>query len=77
MDLTKWIRSRAVSKQALNLHAVMRERPDLIEQAFAGPNPRGWRKSLIDAGVDPYTIAHALENTVVCKQCGRDYGGLP
>ena len=52
MDLTKWIRSQAATRQPLNLHAVARARPDLLEQAFAGPAPRGWRRSLMDAGVD-------------------------
>ncbi|MEI7912559.1 MAG: SEL1-like repeat protein [Verrucomicrobiota bacterium] len=58
MELTQWIRSQAATGQPLNIHAVQRERPDLLEQAFAGPAPRGWRRSLIDAGVDPYEIVH-------------------
>lgn len=70
MDLTRWIRSRAASGQPLNLHAVQRERPDLLELAFAGPSPRGWRRSLIDAGVDPYKIVHEYEQDVECAVCG-------
>ena len=71
MELTDWIRSRAASGQPLNLHAVARERPDLLEMAFGGPNSRGWRGSLIDAGVDPYGIIHEYEDLVECAICGR------
>ncbi|MEI6177641.1 MAG: hypothetical protein WCS43_12175 [Verrucomicrobiota bacterium] len=76
MNLTEWIRSRAASGQPLNLHAVMRERPDLIKLAFIGPNPRGWRRSLIDAGVDPYKIVHSHGATVECALCGRSLRNL-
>lgn len=57
MDITQWIRSRAAARQPLNIHAVWREHSELLELAFAGPTPRGWRRSwrgsLIDAGVGP------------------------
>jgi hypothetical protein len=73
MDLTHWIRSRAATGQPLNTHAVARERPDLLDLAFAGPAPRGWRRSLIDAGVDPYTIVLQYEDTVECAVCGLSF----
>jgi hypothetical protein len=76
MNITKWIRSRAASGQALNLHAVARERPDLLELAFAGPTPRGWRRSLMDAGVDPYKIVHEHEQDVECAVCGMSHAVL-
>ena len=73
MDLTSWIRSRAATRQPLNIHAVARERPDLLEQAFAGPAPRGWRRSLLDAGVDPYKIVLEYEQDLECAVCGRTF----
>jgi len=73
MDLTTWIRSQAASGLPLNLHAVQRARPDLLEMAFGGPSPRGWRRCLIDAGVDPYKIVHAHEEKVECAVCGLSY----
>ena len=73
MNLTKWIRSRAATQQPLNLHAVARERPDLLELAFAGPTPRGWRRSLVDAGVDPYKIVQAFNAKVECAICGQSF----
>ena len=76
MDLTKWIRSRAATGQPLNLHSVARERPDLLELAFSGPTPRGWRGSLLDAGVDPYKIVHDYENQVECRVCGASLAVL-
>ncbi|MEI6674837.1 MAG: hypothetical protein WCO57_06635 [Verrucomicrobiota bacterium] len=76
MKLSKWIRSRAATQQPLNLHAVARERPDLLELAFAGPTPRGWRRSLMDAGVDPYKIVHEHEQDVECAVCGTSHAVL-
>jgi hypothetical protein len=76
MKLKQWIRSRAAKGQALNLHAVLRERPDLLEKAFSGPTPRGWFRSLIDAGVDPYKIVHAHEDQVECVICGCTFSVL-
>ena len=73
MDLTQWIRSQAATRRPLNIHAVQRERPDLLEQAFAGPAPRGWRRSLIDAGVDPYKIVIEYEDQVECAVCGMSW----
>ena len=73
MDITNWIRSQAATGQPLNIHAVQRERPDLLEQAFAGPTPRGWRRSLRDAGVDPYKIVLDYEDQVECAVCGMAF----
>lgn len=69
-ELTSWIRSRAETGQALNLHSVMRERPDLVELAFLGESPRGWRRSLLDAGIDPYKIVCSYEDLTECAICG-------
>ena len=73
MELTQWIRSQAATGQPLNIHAVQRERPDLLELAFAGPAPRGWHRSLIDAGVDPYKIVLEYEDHVECAVCGMSW----
>jgi hypothetical protein len=73
MNVTHWIRSRAEQGQPLNLHAVMRERPDILENVFAGQSPLGWRKSLIAAGVDPFKIAHEIQDYVECAVCGKSY----
>ena len=47
MDITKWIRFQAATRQPLNIHAVQREQPDLLEQAFAGPTPRGCNRPIV------------------------------
>jgi hypothetical protein len=36
-----WIRRQAASGKPLNVQAVMRERPDLLAKAYAGPQPSG------------------------------------
>lgn len=69
--LSVWIRQRADDGEPLNLHAVLKARPDLLEEAFTGPHPRGWRRSLLDAGVDPYQIEHQHEALAQCRICGE------
>jgi hypothetical protein len=71
MDIKKWIRSRYAANKPLNLHAVAREKPEILEKVFAGPKPRGWRRTLIDAGADPYKIVHDYQQEVECKICGQ------
>lgn len=73
MRIAKWIKSQAAAGDALNLHAVARNRSDLLEKAFAGSAPRGWYRSLVDAGVNPYKITHEHADVVHCKIC--DYSG--
>jgi hypothetical protein len=68
---SRWIQNRAASGKPLNLNAVMRVRPDLITAAFAGPEPRGWQRSLRDAGVDPYSIVHETLESVNCPICNH------
>ena len=70
MDIKKWIRARYAAKKPLNLHAVARW-PAILEKVFAGPKPLGWRRCLIDAGVDPYKIVHEYQQEVECKICGQ------
>ena len=52
MDIKKWIRARYAAKKPVNLPAVARERSDILEKVFAGPKPRGWRRSLIERKMD-------------------------
>jgi hypothetical protein len=71
MTLHHWIRQRADNREPLNLHAVLEARPDLLDEAFAGPRPQGWRRSLFAAGVDPYRIEQQHEALVQCRICGE------
>jgi hypothetical protein len=71
MKMTEWIRRRAASEQGLNIHEVLRERPDLIREAYLLPKPLGWRRCLMEAGVDPYKIVHTHEEVVECVICGH------
>ncbi len=72
LTVKKWIQSRAKKNLPLNIHAVRRERPKLLEIAYAGEAPRGWRRSLLDAGVSPYDIEHEFEEYIPCLICGRE-----
>jgi hypothetical protein len=73
---SRWIQEQAANGEPLNLLAVMRVRPDLIAAAFAGPQPRGWHRTLRDAGVNPYSIAHETLDTATCAICGYEGGVL-
>lgn len=73
MRVIDWIKSQAAAGQPLNLHAVARTRPGFLKSAFSGRSPRGWYRTLIDAGADPYQIVHEHNDEVLCPWC--DYTG--
>lgn len=73
MEDVEWIKSQAAAKQPLNLHAVARNRPALLKAAYSGRSPRGWHRTLVEAGVNPYKIVHEHSEEVPCSLC--EYSG--
>lgn len=69
MKVLEWIKSQAAARQPLNLHAVARARPGFLKSAFSGRCPRGWYRTLLDAGVNPYQIIHEHTDEVQCPWC--------
>lgn len=70
----EWIRAEAAAGKPLNLHAVARRCPKFLKAAYSGRSPRGWYRTLVDAGVDPYRVVHEHVEKVDCPVC--EYSGL-
>lgn len=60
----------------LNIPAVKRSHPKLIEQVYAVRPFWGWKRALEDAGLAYDKIDIELLDYVDCKICGRDFGAL-
>lgn len=69
-----WIRTEHQAGRALNLHAVKRRRPDLLERVYEVRPFWGWWQAIADAGLDYSELKVELEETVTCRICG--YVGL-
>ena len=67
------IKQRFQQGQALNITAVKREMPKLIQSAYAVKPFWGWRQAVDDAGIDYADICVELEEYVTCAICGRDF----
>lgn len=60
----------------LNIPAVKRRRPQLIERVYAVRPFWGWKQALEEAGLDYEKINVELRDYVDCQICGRDFGGV-
>src|SRR2546425_159298 len=60
----------------LNISAVKRSHPKLIERVYAVRPFWGWKRALEDAGLSYAKINTELRDYVDCKICGRDLGAL-
>ncbi len=60
----------------LNISAVKRSHPKLIERVYAVRPFWGWKRALADAGLDYAKINFELRDYVDCKICGQDFGAL-
>jgi len=67
------IRERFAKGQPLNITAVKRECPGLIEPLYQPHGFVGWRKALELAGVDYSEIEIELADTVKCRLCGKAF----
>ena len=64
------------SGEALNIAAVKREHPKLIETVYSVKPFWGWKRALEAAGIKYSDIRIELSDSVVCKICGNEYGVL-
>ncbi len=55
--------------EPLNLAAVVRRHPALVERVFSFEPPWGWRRALADAGIDALRVRMVVEQTVRCEIC--------
>jgi len=72
----KRIWERYESNQPLNITAVKRECPELLEFAFRVTPFWGWHQAVSDAGVDYQEIRVELLEYLVCEICGKEYKNL-
>lgn len=70
------IRERFAKGQPLNITAVKRECPELIEPLYRPHAFVGWRKGLEQAGVSYSEIRVELADTVECLLCGESFDVL-
>jgi hypothetical protein len=61
----------------LNIPAVKRSHPKLIERVYAVRPFWGWKRALEDAGLNYAKINVEVRDYVDCKVCGQDFGALP
>jgi hypothetical protein len=62
--------------EPMNLSAVKREHPELLEVVFAVRPFWGWKRALEDAGIRYSDIRVELSDRLVCEICGREKAHL-
>jgi hypothetical protein len=75
-SIIREIRRLHARREPLNISAVKRNHPKLIERVYAVRPFWGWKRALEDAGLDYSKINTELRNYVDCKICGQDFGAL-
>ena len=63
--------------EPLNISAMKRRHPELIEAAYAVKPFWGWKRAIDAAGLDYRRIRVELEPYVTCRICGEEYSSLP
>ncbi len=71
------IRRLHARRLPLNLSAVKRSHPKLVEQVYAMRPFWGWKRALEDAGLSYSMINVELLDYVTCEICGEDFAILP
>ncbi|MFN2507429.1 MAG: hypothetical protein ABR589_01500 [Chthoniobacterales bacterium] len=64
------------AREPLNITAVKRNHPELIERVYQVRPFWGWKRALEDAGLSYADINTELRDYVDCQICGKDMGGL-
>jgi hypothetical protein len=70
------IRQRFADRQPLNITAVKRDDPKLVRQVYEQRPYWGWKAALADAGLTYGKIRIEIEQSVVCKLCGKRLSSL-
>lgn len=74
--LTRRIAALHAKGEHLNLFAVRRRHPDLLDAVLALRPYWGWKKAIEAAGLDYASLRTELLDTVPCLLCGQDLGQL-
>src|ERR1035437_4268529 len=75
-QIIKAIRGIHRRQEPLNILAVKRYHPELIQAAYAVKPFWGWKTALQDAGIDYAKIKIELEETITCELCGKPWRNL-
>lgn len=70
------IRQRHADRQPLNITAVKRDDPKLVQSVYEQSPYWGWKAALAEAGLTYSTIRIEIEQSVVCRLCGRRFSAL-
>lgn len=73
VETLRWLHAR---QEPLNIIAVKRRHPGLVERVYAVRPYWGWRRALRDAGLDYDTIRTELRETCTCLICGQSFVSL-
>ena len=63
--------------EPLNLTAVKRRHPALLEATYAIVPFWGWKRAIEAAGLEYARLKVSLASAVECRLCGRELGALP
>ena len=74
--IVRQIRALDRKRQPLNLSAVKRAHPRLLEKVYALRPFAGWKRALEASGLSYETIQIELEEFVVCRICGAELQAL-
>jgi len=75
-SILRAIQQRFSNRQPLNITAVKRDDPKLVRQVYEQRPYWGWKAALADAGLTYDKIRIEIEQTVVCKLCGKRLASL-
>ncbi len=76
-EIIREIRQLHSRREPLNISAVKRNHPKLIERVYAMQPFWGWKRALEDAGLDYSKINTELLDYIDCKICGRESRNPP
>ena len=75
-QILRKIRRRHVQRQPLNLSAVKRDDPQLVEVVYETKPYWGWKSALAEAGIDYADIHVEVRQSVECLICGKHFQAL-
>jgi hypothetical protein len=75
-QITRRILERMTRRKALNLSAVKREDPELVQAVYDLQPYWGWKAALHDAGIDYGDIRVEVLQSVECQLCGKKFQAL-
>ncbi len=72
-EIIRRIRKRYQRRDALNLSAVKREEPELVDAVYLVQPYLGWKGALEEAGISYEKIRVYIRETVECQLCGKRF----